>query len=422
MIKKLRRKFILVTMIAVFFVLFIIMFSVNAVNFGKVTSYADNVLNVLYENDGVFPLPDNQLKEDLTKNGITPDEKNEPKQPPKNGMNEETPYETRYFTVRFESDGSVKTDVKNIAAISSEEAISLSENIIASGKKSGYFGIYRYLCDDEGTFVLFVDCSRQLETANDFLSASLIISAIGLSGVFVLSLILSNAAVKPVAESYEKQKRFVTDAGHELKTPLTVISASNELTEITSGETEATKNIAKQVAKMTAMVKNLTALAKLDETERLSEKTVFSLTDALTDLSDTFKTAIERGERTYKSHVESDLYVFGDEKLIRQAFSVIFENVAKYAKSETVLNCVKSGKNVLIELSNDAEGVPDGDLSRCFERFYRTDIARASKTWGSGIGLSIAKSITELNDGTITARGDGGKFKIIITFKSAKRC
>lgn len=417
MIKKLRRKFILVTMLSVFCVLAIIMTAINVINYTKISSYADNVLNVLYENDGQFSLPDNTVQPH-NEQSQPPDASQQFKPP--HGMSEETPYETRYFTVRYE-DSEIKTDVNNIAAISSEEAISLSEEAIAKNRNRGYIGIYRFLVADNGSFILFVDCARQMETADSFLQASLLISGAGLVAVFVLVFFLSKYAVKPIAESYEKQKRFITDASHELKTPLTIISANNELIELTTGETQATQAISKQVVRMTAMIKNLTALASLDEMNKLAQRANFSLTDILTDISALFRPTIEDAGRIFNEKIDKDLMINGDETQIRQAVSIILENSSKYAKTFVTLNASITGKQIILELSNDADNVPQGNLDRCFERFYRTDEARASTVSGNGIGLSIAKSIVELHGGTINAFGsEDNIFKIKIVLQAVK--
>ncbi len=420
MTKKLRRKFILITMISVVCVLAIIITAINIVNYAKVTTYADEVLNVLYENDGRFYLYDGDTD-------FAPDDTQstvggkvlKPFQPT-HGMNEETPYETRYFTVYYEN-SQIIADVRNIAAVSAEQAEALAEQAIESGKSKGYIGVYRYLVADDGGMVIFVDCARQTDTADSFLKASLLISAIGIVAVFILVFLLSSYAVKPIAESYEKQKRFITDASHELKTPLTIISANNELIELTAGETQATEAISKQVARMTEMVKNLTALARLDETDNLVRRAEFSMTDMLADISSVFRSAIENGGRSFNENIEPGMTVNGDERLLRQAISIVFENAAKYALTQVTLNAAATGRNIIIELSNDADAVAQGNLDRCFERFYRTDEARASTVTGNGIGLSIAKSAVELHGGTISATGaEGNIFKIKITLQAAK--
>ncbi|MGM9683760.1 MAG: sensor histidine kinase [Eubacteriales bacterium] len=399
MIGKLRRKFILIAMLSVIGVLAIIMTAVNIMNYSEVVTYADNVLDVLYERDGRFLLPDDDV--------LPKDEQGsmrQPLKPPRKGMSEETPYETRYFTVRYENSATV-SDVRNIAAVSSDEAKILADEAIASGKTRGFLGIYRFLVADEGSFVLFVDCAKQRETASSFLTSSLLISAIGIAAVFVLVLLLSKHAVKPIAESYERQKRFITDASHELKTPLTIISANNEITELTVGESRATRAISKQVARMTAMVKNLTTLAKLDETERPALRVDFSLTDTLIDLCALFRPAVESGGRLFEEQIDKDLTVRGDETLLRQAFSILFDNAAKYARTRVSLSAEKTDRNITVILQNDADNIGKGNLDRCFERFYRTDEARASCVSGNGIGLSIAKSIVELHGGSICAEG-----------------
>lgn len=432
MIKKLRRKFILVTMLSVFCVLAVIMTAINAVNYGKVASYADSVLDVLYEGGGKFQSSAQPMPGD---GGIKPDEKpddddeiddhdddddDDDERKPMPGMNRETPYETRYFTVKFGETGAV-ADVGSIAAVSGERAVKLAAQAAAKRADRGYIGIYRYYVADDGAFVLFVDCARQKDTADTFLITSLWISGAGLVAVFVLILFLSKLAVRPIAESYEKQKRFITDASHELKTPLTIISANNELAELTGGETQYTATISAQVDRMTAMVKNLTALARLDETEKLQQKTEFSLSDALSGTADSFRAAIEKGGRAFSVEVADDLATTGDETLMRQAFSIILENASKYALTKVKLSAVRAGKNIVVECENDADGIVLGDLNRCFERFYRSSEARASEIHGNGVGLSIAKSIVELHGGEVTAFGkDNGIFVIRMTLRSTK--
>lgn len=401
MVKRLKRKFILVAMTSVFCVLAAILIALNAVNYTKIARDADGVLNILYQNDGRFPLPH---VGEYSGAGFK--------------MSEETPYETRYFTVKFVENGTIIIDVKNIAAVTAEGAAELAKNVASSKKTSGYSGSYRYLSADDGRFVLFVDCTRQINTANEFLVAGLIISGVGLLAVFVLCLLLSGLAVKPIAAGYERQKRFITDAGHELKTPLTIISANNELIEMSLGETQETRGIAKQVEKMTAMVKNLTLLAKISETNALPNKCDFSLSGALLDTADIFRPSLEAGGRTFNECIAEDMCINGDEQLIRRVFSIIFDNAAKYARSYINLNAFKEGRNVVIELENDADGITDGKLDCCFERFYRGEYARASTVGGNGIGLSAAKAIIDMHGGEITALGLSGAFKIKISLKA----
>lgn len=418
MIKRVKRKFILVTMISVFLVLLVIIALINLINYSKIASYADNVLTILYEHGGTFSIPDrdNIVENEEQNNNNFNDGFQGDQKPKPDGINPETPYETRYFTVKF-TDSEMQVDVKNIAAVSKDEAITLANKAVNKNKNHGYLGIYRFLVADNKTFVLFIDCGRQIDTANNFLLASVIISIFGLVSVFVLSLVLSKLAVKPIAESYEKQKRFITDASHELKTPLTIISANNELIELSTGVTQETSNITKQVNRMTSMVKNLTVLAKFDETNKLLNKNNFSLTDMLIDMATIYRPSIEKNNRIFEVKIEKDFIINGDEALIRQAFYIIFDNAAKYAKTKVSLKGSEIKDSVTIELVNDADGIIKGNLNRCFERFYRMDNARASNVWGSGIGLSIAKSIIELHNGQISAwceEKDLFKIKIIL--------
>ena len=299
-----------------------------------------------------------------------------------------------------------------ISAISDDIAISLAEEVKEKGNLRGYIGNFRYLSAENGCLIVFVDCTRQLSTANAFLKTSILVGALGVACIFILIVLLSKRAVAPIAESYERQKRFITDAGHELKTPLTIISANNELTELLSGETDNTRAISKQVDKMTHMVKDMTLLAKIGEQKPAF--TEFSLTDALNDLIEGFAPALTAQNKKFEC--ESDeICVKGDEGLIRRMISVVLDNACKYSLTFTSVILKKEGKNAILTVSNDAEGVENGNLSRCFERFYRSDYARGSMVEGSGIGLSIASEIARLHGGNAQAVGSDGIFTIKIT-------
>lgn len=414
MIKKLKIRFIVTAMASVIVVLSIITLVVNLLNFASVRDFADDLLTVLANNGGVFSSrfsPDKPYGFD--------DEDAEKESFKDIGFSEETPHETRYFSVIFERDAIITVNTEKISAISDEKAVQLALEVKKSDNKRGYIGNLRYLSAENGSLVVFVDCTRQLATANSFLKTSILVCVLGVLGVFVLIVAFSGKAVAPIAESYERQKRFITDAGHELKTPLTVISANNELTELSSGETENTRAIARQVDKMNHMVKNMTLLAKIGEQKPTNAKN-FSLSDTLNDMIESFIAALSACGRAFESDID-DVTFFGDEDLIRRAISVLLENSCKYALTFTKVSLKKDGKNAVLTVSNDAQGVPDGNLNRCFERFYRSESARGSAVDGSGIGLSIASEIVKLYKGSVSAYGENGVFTVKFVMPSLKR-
>ena len=237
MIKRLRRKLIAACMASLAIVLLVILGGVNLMSYHKAVTDADGVLAVLAANDGVFP----NLRDGQGEKTDLPAPADRKEFPGARGFSPETPYESRFFSVLLDADGQVlQTDTDQIAAIDDEEAAAWAKAIITAGKVQGFQEDYRYLVctEDTGTRVIFLDCGRSLSSFRATLVTSVLLAAAGLAAVLALLLILSERIVRPMAESYEKQKRFITDAGHELKTPMTIISADADLAEMECGENQ----------------------------------------------------------------------------------------------------------------------------------------------------------------------------------------
>lgn len=430
MLKKLRIKFIAITMVSVVVVLTAIMVVVNVVNIANVNKDADALLDMLAENGGKMPSPPEGDEGKTPPEGkpesgeVTPparpegEKKEDPFGMGKRGIDAETPFDTRYFTVYYAEGEEPTADCGNVAVVDDESAVSMAENVLKKGKKRGYSGDYRYLVFGESgnETIIFVDYSRQLTPTRNFFKISMIVAAASVALVFIAVFFLSKKILRPVAQSYERQKRFVTDAGHELKTPLTVISANNDLIQMTTGEEESTGIIRKQVSKLTAMVNNLSALAKLDENASYTFQKI-DLSFAIVENAEGVISLYDRDGKRMELDVEDDVVINGEPTLVDKLLGILLENAYKYSLTMTKVKLIKTGTNAVLTVTNDAEGVKKGKMNECFERFYRSTEARASKVEGSGIGLSVAKEIVELHKGKITAEGkEDGIFEIKVVF------
>ena len=210
----------------------------------------------------------------------------------------------------------------------------------------------------------------------------------------------------------EKQKRFITDASHELKTPLTIMNANVEVLEIENGENEWLTSIKNQISRLTDMTKKLTLMSKMDESNNIYEFTDFDISKVLKDTIDDFSSLSSTKDKKITTSIDDDIIFNGNSELVSELFHILLENAYKYSEEDIDISLKKDNKNIVIEFSNRAD-VPDGSLDYLFDRFYRMDASRNSTTGGNGIGLSIAKSIVDINHGVITANGSNN----VITFK-----
>lgn len=417
MIGRLRRKLIVACMVSLAVVLTVILGGVNLLSYHKVVADADAVLALLDANGGAFPKNHDKPMEN-TPPGSAPTEKRDPLgQRP---LSPETPYESRFFSVLLGADGQpLQIDTGQIAAVDEEEAVVYAQNVSASGRTSGFWGNYRYLlCEEaQGSLIIFLDCGRSLSSFRMTLLTSVLLALLGLLAVLVLLLILSKRIVRPMAESYEKQKQFITDAGHELKTPMTIISADADLAEMECGENQWISDIRRQAQRLTALTNDLIYLSRMEEEQPKLQPIDFPISDVAEEMAQSFQALAQSQEKAFSLRIQPMLSCNGDEKAIRQLLSILLDNALKYspAGGQLELRLEKQGRGLLLAVSNTtAQPVEQEKLPHLFDRFYRTDQSRSSQTGGYGLGLSIARSIVLAHKGKIRAESPDGQMLVFL--------
>ena len=391
MIKTLRKKIILITLLSVGLVLALLVTTMNLVNYRQVIEEADDTLAYLALYKGRFP---GQI---------------DPQRP----MRPEAQFDTRYFSVLINKEENLLiTDLRKIYAVSVDEAISYAQEILESGKKRGTIKNYRYLVEKEeaGSRVMFIDIERSLNSFYAFLINSLTISLVGMILVLILALIFSKILLKPVEEAYRKQRRFITDASHELKTPITIIKANMDVLELTQEENQWTQSTIRQANRMGSMVNDLLFLAGLDEGQRPEKSQTFDLKDLLEEVIEDHQPIISENFKLSLNinSLERDL----DYNLIKRLFTVLIENSLRYGISGKEISIeLSQGKNktMLLKITNQANIDREDYFKDIFQRFKRSDEARNQAHGGSGIGLSIAKSIVDFYQGKIEAYSEDAK-------------
>lgn len=420
--RRLRRKFILVAMGAVTVVLTLIIAGINIVNYSHVCKMADARLDyILAGKDGIDW--GDESKAEPANGKDAGDSQAGVRIRHFEGMTAESPFDTRYFTVTIDAGQVADVNTARIAAVGAKRAASIAARLHAKGWTSGFSGNYRYTTDvqdDEITYV-FVDCSRELASFHSFLSASVAISCIGWLAVLAIVAGASGAVIRPMVESYSKQKRFITDASHEIKTPLAVIDAANEVQEIESGESEWTQSIHEQVARLTALTERLVFLARMDEGSAGFTMATIDLSEAVDTAATPFESvAVSRGKRLSTS-IACGVRAHADAAAVAQVVELLLDNATRYASEGSVIELslravsrVQGKGATELVVSNAVDELPEGDLDRLFDRFYRADASRSSKTGGSGVGLSVVRAIAEAHGGAATVSGHGNQITFTV--------
>ncbi len=403
MIKKMRQRVILASMLAFFAVIALIGISVNVVNYCVVTKNADNTLEAILRNE--------ENRNDIFMPGNS--EENPPMQPFMGFQDPEANYMTRFFIIRMDKSGVSWMGLDYIAAINSFDAVEYGEKIIDKRADHGYIDDFRYIKSDnkDSAIIVFLNVSREKQSMKSLLLLTLIVSAVSLAIVFVLVELFAGRAIRPIANNIKMQKQFITDASHELKTPLTSISTSLDVISMEHGEDEWTENIKNQTGKMTKLVSELVTLSRLDEDMPLPDKEQFSLSNLGWEIVEIYEAQAKGKNKKFSAEIEDNIDLYGDKAAVGQLLSVLLDNAIRYSddNGDIRLSIYKKKNKPRIEVFNTCHYDTPPDTNRLFDRFYRPDESRSRETGGTGVGLSSAKAVVTAHGGTISASCPSGE-------------
>ena len=396
MIKTLKRKFVMAAMTAITALILVLLGAINAVNAWGTLSQSDRLLDM------------------LSATVINPSPGNRPIVRDKGSLArpaaEDTKLSAVYFTVLIDTvHNQTVTDISHIASVTEEEAVAMAAGLGDDAAMEGKTGLFKYkiMVSPDRTMktYVFLNISSQLSSILRVLILSLLVGLLCWGVMLLLVILLSKKAIAPIAANIEKQERFVTDAGHEIKTPLAIILANTEAMELHQGESKWSRNIREQVNRLTGLTQTLLTLAKMNEgTINLRTETL-SLSELVTETIQMFQEPAKIKRLVFTRSIAPSVSITANKEHILRLLSILLDNAVKYTPEDgnVIVILKKENKKTFLQLKNTCKSFPDVPPDALFDRFFRADSARTQKNGGYGIGLSAAKAIVELYHGKITA-------------------
>lgn len=400
MVRTLQIKFVKTAMTAISVLLLAVICAISGIYSFDVYTKEKNTAEMLADSGGI---PDfEKMKRDR------PDREEFEKPFDGGRMSPDDMMAVRFFVVRFDTDGGIESaDTGSIYSVTGEEAEEYGKQAVAGGKQSGIIGNFMYYIKDneDGKTAAFVDISSQVSSILSVIVISLIIAAAAWILMLVFVSALSRRAIAPIAENIVRQKQFVTNAGHELKTPLAIIMANTEALELFNGESKWTRNIKAQTRRLNDLMQNLLTLSKMDEADLNLPMQNFDLGELVRESAAPFEEPAREKGLTLSVQTP-EITVKANRDSMGQLIGILMDNAVKYTPEGGGISVTAyaEGNSVILREENtvnpdDCEQNPE----RLFDRFYRRDEARTQKKGGYGIGLSAARAIAAANGAQISA-------------------
>ncbi len=328
-------------------------------------------------------------------------------------------YSARYFAVTYDKNGEVDSVITNhTAEVDADQAVTYANTVLTRWFSFGSYDDYYYMVadQDDGTIVVVIDCSSQISINRRLVWLACILIGFGMViSAFVIRM-WAERLVQPEIKNAELQKSFITNASHELKTPLAVIKANTEMLEMMGTENEWTESTMRQVDRLTGLIQNLVLVTRASEKDSKEERVETDFTAIVNDTAKAFEPVAIQDGKTLDLSIAEGVSMLAHEGDIRQIATLLIDNAIKYCDEKgrvTIgLGRDKKKKNIYLRVSNSYESGAGKDYARFFDRFYRGDEAHNIDKEGYGVGLSIAQGLMERYHGDIKVSYRDG----IITF------
>lgn len=424
MIQKFRWKFIYISIASLFAVLILTMGTLLFINYHQAQSEVDRVMNVLVKNDG-----------HLTPHNAQPAFGNQNDAINRTFLvgryNPEAVYQYRYFSVKVNPKNKIQIiNDDNVYQVSSAQVKKISQKIVKRKENEGNVDIgqnkYRFRKSKTelgDKIIVFLNESLIFTRFWLLLRVSV---ALSLASLFIFALVLiavSQRAIKPITETYRKQREFITNAGHELKTPLAIISANTEMEEMLGNDSEWLQSTKEQTERLTRLINRLIALARTGETGEIIVGKVNFSEIVKSDAQD-FKSVMQKNGLHYNVEINSGIFVKGEEHSLKELVNILLDNACKYCDEGGQVNVSltrsRLGKHAILKVKNSYADGKDKNYQHFFDRFYRQDESHNSKKSGFGIGLSMARDLVEAFQGKINAHWKNGMISFVVSLKIMK--
>lgn len=324
---------------------------------------------------------------------------------------------SNYYIVRLNDDESIASVESDRTDLYNDEQISLTvTSILETGNQFGRYGNYYFL--RQNNLLIVLDATIDLNNADNFLHTAEIIALIQTLLLSVGAGLLIHRLIKPVDEAVEKQKQFVWDASHELKTPLAVISANAEVLSGEIGENQSLSYIQSEVERTDHLVKNLLSLARMEKSGEKEKHVRINLSQTLLSVALPFEGVVYEKGKQFETDIPDDLYCVGNAEKIKELTMILLSNALKYSDEGGRIRLLlsKHGEKSMISVFNTGEAIPQEAQERLFDRFYRVDSSHNRELGGNGLGLAIAKAIADEHHARIdvySEAGSGTTFTVI---------
>ncbi|MDI9461775.1 MAG: sensor histidine kinase [Saccharofermentanales bacterium] len=392
MTKTLKKRFIVFTMTAVTGLLVFIVITINGLNWMMLERQSDMVMEILVTSDGTFHKMDFNRPPPFLR-----------------PLDMDKMRSSRFFIVRSDVDGNIRDiNADQIVSIDVETAKNYALTVWETGRESGRIKGYKFFVKEIGPnrLTFFLDTSEQVESFYLVLFVSGVIAVLCWLILLIIAILLSGKVIRPVLAGIEKQKQFITNAGHEMKTPLTIIQSNNDTMALIHGENKYNAHIRTQTKRLNMLMSNLLLLARLDEEIPLPAEPV-NISEVTSELLPAYQDAALSHNLQLRVRIEPDIILLINKDSFRQLLTILLDNALKYTpeNGSISLTLTRQGRHIQIIQENTCDPSLKADPERLFERFYRGDSARTQsmESSGYGIGLSAARAICENFNGKLNA-------------------